>query len=54
MKAALPRRFDGAVSVAPTPDGGFAVHLDAKTLQTPAGAPVALPSAAAPGAPAGS
>jgi len=47
MKAALPRRFYGAVSVAPTPDGGFAVHLDGKTLKTPAGAPVALPSAAA-------
>lgn len=46
MKAHLPKRFYKDVSVAPA-DEGFAVHLDGRSVRTPARALLALPTQAA-------
>lgn len=44
MKTPLPKRFYKAVSVAPTDDRSFAVHLDGRPVRTPARALLALPT----------
>ncbi|HMN72617.1 MAG TPA: ATP12 family protein [Rhodoblastus sp.] len=46
MKRALPKRFYKEATVAPR-DGGFAVLLDGRTVRTPAGGTLALPTQAA-------
>lgn len=46
MKAALPKRFYEAVAIAED-EGGHVVKLDGRSVRTPAGAVLVLPSAAA-------
>lgn len=46
MKAPLPKRFYRDVSVVPM-EGGFAVHLDGRSVRTPAKALLGLPTEAA-------